>query len=222
MRFPRAGAGIALVMVGCGPHAAPPAAPAQTGGTQPDCDRAQAQYEKVLGAQADAIEGDARAQAQARVAAMRGITRQRCREDEWSVEITACLTSATTDEQQQACALQMRADQHRRWFLHMMNGELPTDASSDDKVGPSCLQIEVNYDRLFTEAAAGGEPSLAQRWVARIFFERCLVDGWAEPARTCFSHASVKPACDELLPEAARTALHDHLVDMAESLGVPY
>jgi hypothetical protein len=168
-------------------------------------------------------------QAHARVAKMAGITRQRCREDEWSAEITTCLGAAATDDAQRACTLQMRADQHRRWFLQMMTGQTPAAATADEKVGSSCLQIEANFNRLFAAAAAttptAGEPSpaLVTGWVARILFERCLVDGWPEPARTCFGHASsVKNTCEDLLPEAARTALDGHLVDMAESLGVPH
>lgn len=65
----------------------------------------------------------------------------------------------------------------------------------------------------------------ARAWVARIFFERCVMDSWPEPARSCFGRVSVTKetdACLALLPEAARTALNDHLVDMAESLGVPH
>ena len=221
--------GALLVLLACRPPAAtPPSAQAPTHPAPPDCDGAQAQYEKVLAAQAEAMEGDARDQARTRVAAMNGITGQRCREDEWPAEIASCLRVAATDDEQRGCTLQMRADQHRRWFLQMMTGQLPT-AATDDSVGPSCVQIEDNYQRLFPAgAAAAGKPApdekaLAQRWVARILFERCLADGWPERARTCFGNASSPTApCYELLPEPARTSLNDHLVDMAESLGVPY
>lgn len=215
---------IALVLVACGPRPAPaPVASSATPPAQPDCDGAQARYEQVLAAQADAIEGEAKTQAQARVTEMHGITGQRCRDDEWSAEIATCLGAAATEDAQRTCALQMRADQHRRWFLELMTGRLPGEATADDKTGPSCVQIQASFDRLYAaQTPPAGEPTLAQRWVGQILFERCLVDGWPEPARTCFNRADVKAGCEQLLPEDARTALREHLVDMAEHLGVPY
>ena len=139
---------------------------------------------------------------------MTGVTRQRCVEDGWSAAVTACFVRATADDAQQACALQMRADQHRRWYLQLMTGEVPGERLA---AAPAAPDPQPTFDR-----------SLAQAWVARILFERCIVDNWPEPARSCFAVAAVRNTCDELLPEAAHTALNDHLVDMAESLGVPH
>jgi hypothetical protein len=230
MRARRGVATIALVLVACGPRPAPApiGATATAPPAQPDCDGAQAQYERVLAAQADQIEGDARAQAQTRIAAMQGITAQRCRDDAWTAEIATCLRGATTDAEQQACALMMRPDQHRRWFLHLLNGQAPAAATADDKAGPSCVQIEASWNRMFEARAASAAQAraddqvLAQRWAAQILFERCLVDGWPESARTCFNRADPEATCEQMLSESARTSLNDHLVDMAESLGVPY
>jgi len=225
----------ALVLLGCRPHAAAPAptspgAPAPSRPATADCDGAQVQFEQVLAGQTEQLEGDARTTAQTRLQELAGVTRQRCREDGWPAEITACLIAARSEDEQRECALQMRADHHRRWFLQMMTGQPPGAASPDAELGPSCVQIEANHRRAFAAAAAnapapppdGPSPELVQGWVARILFERCLVDDWPETARTCFGRASVSERCEDLLPEAARTALRDHLIDMAESLGVPY
>jgi hypothetical protein len=227
----RLGAGAFLlvaVALACGPPTTRP--PPREPPPPPSCDRAQAQYEQVLAAQASAMEGAARDTARERLARMAGVTGQRCREDEWSAEVTQCLIGASSDDEQKVCLLQMRADQHRRWFLHMLTGQVPSERLADEKLGPSCLAIEANYTRLLAGAAPDPKPvpddvATARAWVARIFFERCVTDNWPEPARSCFglaSGTSTTNTCLKLLPETARTALHDHLVDMAESLGVPY
>jgi hypothetical protein len=228
-----------MVVAGCGsrPAPSPMNPPAVTAAPTPDaapdaapCAAAGAGYQAFLAARAAAMTGDDGATASARLPTMAGVTERRCTEDGWPAEVATCLAGAARDEPQRQCLLRLHAHQHRRWFLQMATGQLPAASSDDDQRGPSCLQVADHYAQVLgvpaREDAAPPPPEdppreLARRWIPRIVLERCLVDGWAEPARSCFGGpAADLESCTPRLPEPAARALHDHLRDMTESLGV--
>lgn len=227
----------ATLLMACGHRAAPPQVPPRLLASTPPpgaaagCAEAGAQFDAVLARRAAALTDDARATAEARLPAIRGVTAARCADDGWPGEVARCLAVAADDEPQRRCLLGLRPDQHRRWFLQIFDGRTPPPPGPGDDQGPSCLQIADHVARLTgvpPEADAPPPPpqdppvELATRWVPQILLERCLLDGWAEAPRACFGGpAPGLDACAPLLPAADAAALRDHLHDMRESLGVP-
>jgi|GEM_PF-6309513 len=197
----------------------------------PGCRAAGKQVESVLASQINALPQSARAGATKRMQTMSPVTRQRCEQDGWSQGTITCLAAAATEAEQKVCSLRFRADQYRRWFRQLLRATVPGPATADEKIGPSCLQIQVHYSTLLpatkpqpnANTAPPGPRARARAWVPRILFERCIADNWPSSARSCFANATVADAgCEKRLPKPARTALGDHLRDMAEHLGIAH